>query len=258
MKQPFYKGLINLHQHDDGGEGGQGDGGNGDQGGTGDGGGDGGDKGDGGQGDGGQGDGGNKQPFAVFPDEQSFMGRVSREAKRMQKENLKELGFESNDQLSDALKELSTLREAQNQKDGDNDKILNDLRNDLTTAQQAKDQAIQQAQSIAKMTEAKLKAYDIGIKPDRINHFLKLADLSEVSIDDQGKVDENELQSVLTALVDELPEFKSGGTSKAGSNYEDAGGDKGNKPLTQEEIKNMSTEEIMERMDEVQAALGNQ
>jgi len=96
----------------------------------------------------------------------------------------------------------------------------------------------------------------LGVNPERVNHFLKLANLDDVSVND-GEVDTNELKSVLTELLNEVPEFKAKPTvPKGGTDFGGAGSGEP-KPLTLDQIKHMSTEEIMERIDEVNALLGN-
>lgn len=193
-----------------------------------------------------------QQPFAIFPDEQSFMSRVSREAKKMQKELLKELGIDSVDTLKTIIQTHKDLE----------DKNKSELERAQERAQQAEQklqEVMAQAQNVAKLTEAKLIAMEIGVNPARIDHFLKLADLSNVEVDENGNVDTKALKDVLGSLLKELPEFKKtvtdapqGGTDGFQSGNQD-------KPkLTLEQIKRMSKEEIAARIDEVREVMAQQ
>lgn len=234
------------------GEGGAGDGGAGA--GAGDGGsgaGAGAGAGTGGAGDGGAGDGGAK-PFAVFPDEKSFMARIKREAKteaqNMQSEFLKGLGVAD----ADALKALIA---ADNKRKDDELTETDKLQKKIQDLQSKSDLAQAKAEQTARQAEAKLVAAEVGVNPSRINHFLKLADLNDVAVNDDGSVDSETIKTRLTALLNELPEFKGqapvqrGGGDFGGSNNQ-AG------KLTMDQIKKMTKEEIASRITEVREVLG--
>lgn len=190
-----------------------------------------------------------QQPFAVFPDEQSFMARVSREAKKMQKELLKELGIDSVDTLKTIIQTHKDLE----------DKSKSELEKAQERAQQAEQklqEVMAQAQNMAKLTEAKLIAMEIGVNPVRIDHFLKLADLSGVEVDENGNVDTKALKDVLNSLLKELPEFKKTVTDAPQGGTDGFQGGNQDKPkLTLEQIKRMSKEEIAARIDEVREVM---
>ncbi len=251
--QPFYKPLIDLRRHEEPGTGG-GEPGGGEPG-TG-----GGEPGAGGQGGDTEPPAGEPKPFAIFPDEASFMGRVSREAKKLFKTQLKELGFENEAQFRDAIAKIKNTRtepsKGKGGKEGEPGTIDPDIELKIRQANEARDEAIRKANNTLKLSEAKIQAIALGVNPERVNHFLKLANLDDVSVND-GEVDINELKSVLTELLNEVPEFKAKPTvPKGGTDFGGAGSGEP-KPLTLDQIKHMSTEEIMERIDEVNALLGN-
>lgn len=56
--------------------------------------------------------------------------------------------------------------------------------------------------------EAMTQAVGLGIRSDRVDHAIRLADLSQVEIDDQGHVDEASVRSALEKVLTEIPELK--------------------------------------------------
>lgn len=59
--------------------------------------------------------------------------------------------------------------------------------------------------------EAKAQALALGVKPEKIPHLLKLADLSAADVDDKGNVSEKVVKQALEAVLKDLPELKGGG-----------------------------------------------
>jgi len=201
--------------------------------------------GDKGNADGGGGNAGNNQPFAVFPDEASFMARVTREGKKQFKEMLKGLGIENEESLKSIIE---AHKEAQEK-----------AKTDLQKAQEAKEaaekqakEALDKANQILIQTEAKLQAVALGVKPERVDYLLKLADLSEIEIKN-GVVDKEAVKLAVEKVLNEVPELKqTAASSKGGSDFSQS--DKKDL-LTLEAIKNMSVEEAEKRMDEIMAFL---
>lgn len=194
-------------------------------------------------------DGGNKKPFATFPDEKSFMARIKREAQNMQSEFLKSLGIENED-------ELKAILEAEKKRKEDQMTEAEKLQKQLAELETERNQALERAEQTARNTEAKILALELGVNPARINHFLKLADLSDVKVYKDGSVDTETMKGKLSELLKELPEFK-GATAPAPQGGGDFGGSNNQKPsLTIEQIKSMSKEEIAENIEEVRKILG--
>jgi len=235
--------LMNADGGGDGGAGGDGGQGGGDGGNSGSGtGGQGGNAGgQGGQGGNNNGE-GNKTPFAVFPDEASFMSRVKREAKTQVGEFLKGLGFEKEDDLKAIVTAHNT-----------------NIENNKTELQKAND-AKAAAEALAANTsallsktminsEAKVQALSLGIKPERIDYAMKLADLSGITVTD-GAVNGDAIKEALQKVLTELPELK--GTVVPGAGGGDFGsGNGGGDLLTWKAIESMSTAEAEKRMPEI-------
>lgn len=191
---------------------------------------------------------GDKKPFATFPDEKSFMARIKREAQNMQEDFIKSLGVDS----ADSLKAL--LKAEQDRKDAELSEAEK-LQKQLQSLESERDKATARAETIARNTEAKLLAAELGVNPTRINHFLKLADLNDVKVYKDGTVDTDTIKERLGGLLKELPEFK--GTPAAPQGGGDFGGSNNPKPaLTKEQIKTMSTEEIAANIEEVRKVMG--
>ncbi len=103
-----------------------------------------------------------------------------------------------------------------------------------------KAQAIQKAagQRIIK-AEAKIKAAAAGVKSERVGAFVKLLDLSDIDVGDDGEPDADALKAEVEKVLGDFPEFKGDGRGGGSS-----GGDFGNKGtqhiFTRQEIKEMA------------------
>lgn len=228
------------------------DGDGGDGGGNGEGGQDGqgqdGDKSGGGSGgQGGSTGGGDKQPFAVFPDEASFMSRVKREAKGQYSELLKTLGFEK-------AEDLQSIVEAHRASEEKNKTDLQKSNDALTKAQSDAQKATDLLNRTVLNSEARLKAIASGVKPERVEYALRIADLSGIEVKD-GVADVAAIQTAIDKILTDMPELK--GTtapSSGGSDFNRGGGDGqggGSSLLTWEAIEAMSTSDAEKRMPEI-------
>lgn len=56
--------------------------------------------------------------------------------------------------------------------------------------------------------EAKVVALELGVKADRIPYVLRLADLSDVEVGDDGNIDAKALRDAVEAVLRDLPELK--------------------------------------------------
>ena len=184
-----------------------------------------------------------KQPFAVFPDEASFMGRVSREAKKQLGEFVKSLGLEKEDELRQIV-------------DGHKQQIENS-KTELQKAQELaekavreKDDFLQTYNATMKANEAKVKAMALGIKAERLDYVMKLIDFNSIQVQD-GKVDADSIESSLQQVLKDFPELKG-----VQQQFQSRGGqDFSQSPpadlLTLEMIKAMSTDEAERRLPEI-------
>lgn len=133
---------------------------------------------------------------------------------------------------------------------------------ELERAQAERDskEKITAAQTRAVQAEAKGIARDLGARPDRLAAILKQADLSKAATDD-GDVDEAAVKTAVEAVLKDYPEWKADTTKKPSSTR--SGGDlgaggAGDKPsFTRKEIEDMSSEERVRRIDEINAALAD-
>ena len=68
--------------------------------------------------------------------------------------------------------------------------------------------------------EAKLIATELGVKADKQKYLMKLVDLDEVTLDEEGNVDTEELTKSIQAVLDVMPELKGGVViPKAGAEF---------------------------------------
>jgi|SRR5690625_1519462 len=77
--------------------------------------------------------------------------------------------------------------------------------------------------------EAKVQAVALGVKPERVEYALRLADLSDVDMDDDGNPDAAAIKAALDVVLNDLPELK--GTTnpgRSGSEFHGGGQDERN------------------------------
>jgi hypothetical protein len=173
----------------------------------------------------------------VFPDEKAFIDRVKREAKKLNNDFVKSLGFESDAQLKELVQKQKDAEEAQKT---EYQKLQEQL--------QAKEQYINQVNRNLKLNEVKMEALNAGIKKERIDYALKLIDVDAIDFND-GQLNKEQLNDKINGLLADFPELKSmTGTQKAGQDFS-----KSTPPdmLTMDIIKSMSPSEMEKRMDEV-------
>ena len=190
-----------------------------------------------------------KAPFAVFPDQKSFMARVEREARKIYNNNLKELGVTSADELkvlvdnyrdleSSSNTEIMTRDERIKQLEEENQSLVNRITMDI------KNKALKQ------------EALTLGVQAERFERFARLIDMDSIEMK-EGVVEIEPLKEQITALLDEFPEFRGvSGTAQGGSNFNNENKDK--PKFTMEQIKQMTTEQIMANYAEVMSVIGNQ
>jgi len=73
--------------------------------------------------------------------------------------------------------------------------------------------------------EAKAQALALGVRPDRLEYALRLADLSEVEVGDDGEPDAAAIKAALEKVLNDLPELK-GALQHVKSGSEFQGGNK--------------------------------
>ena len=69
-------------------------------------------------------------------------------------------------------------------------------------------------------TEAKLIATELGVKAEKQKYLMKLVDLEDVTLDEEGNVDTEELTKSIQSVLDDMPELKGGvEIPKAGAEF---------------------------------------
>lgn len=189
------------------------------------------------------------KPYATFPDEKSFMARVSREAKKSVSALVKSFGLESEE-------ELKTLIDNQKAADELSKTDLQKAQEKVAKLESESQKAWDAANSTIRTTEAKVMALTAGVKPEKVNYLLKMMDLTSIEVKD-GVIDAAAVQEQIDGILKDLPELK-GATvptvvPKGGEDFK--GGD--NKPLTYASIKAMSTKETVARLPEIQEFMKN-
>jgi hypothetical protein len=121
-------------------------------------------------------------------------------------------------------------------------------------AEKASKTASDAANSRVIKAESRVIANELGVKADKLSYVLKLADLSNVTIGDDGEPNTAAIRTAIEAVLKDIPELKgaNNGDGKGGSGG--FGGQNSNdKPLTAELIGGMDAAEIKRRMPEIKA-----
>lgn len=165
---------------------------------------------------GGKGDEGKGQPFAVFPDEATFMSRVKREGKSQLEALAKEMGFESADAMKAAAKAKKETDDA----------AKSDLEKEKLRADKA-EQEVKSAKDAANrvLITAEIKVLAIKSGFHDPEDVVALADRSQITVNDQGKV--TGAKEAVEALAKAKPHLLGkggGGQVGSGSNPGGQGG----------------------------------
>jgi hypothetical protein len=109
----------------------------------------------------------------------------------------------------------------------------------------AKESQLKASQRIIR-SEARIAFSAAGVKPDRLDYALRLADLSGVEVGEDGEPDLKAIHGIVQQVTKDLPELvAAGGGNAGGKGGGDFGGkQEGDKPLT---------DELKRRMPEVSA-----
>lgn len=84
---------------------------------------------------------------------------------------------------------------------------LQALQQKLAGYEQQESQAMQLANKRLVRAEAMVQAMSLNIRPDRVEHAIRLADLTQVEIDENGRPDEAAIQAALQTVTREIPEL---------------------------------------------------
>ena len=90
---------------------------------------------------------------------------------------------------------------------------------ELERAQAAADEAqkrVDEANNRVKMAEAKAVAASLGIKPERVQYAVKLADLSDVDVSEDGEPDTEAIKAAVEQVTKDIPELVGSKSAKVG------------------------------------------
>jgi hypothetical protein len=173
----------------------------------------------------------------TFENEKAFMSRVQREAKKQMQDFVKQLGFENDNQLKEVIQKQKSYEESQKT---EYEKLQEQL--------QQKTEYIDKVNQNLKLNEVKMQTLNAGIKPERLNHALKLLDVNTIEFVD-GQINSEQLNTSINSLLSEFPELKVNNVPKsAGTDFSQS---KQQDFLTLDMIKSMSREETERRLPDI-------
>lgn len=112
------------------------------------------------------------------------------------------------------------------------------LRAEKEASDKAAADAVKEANARVLRAEAKMSVLAAGAKPERVEHIVRLLDLSDIEVGDDGSVDAKLLAGAVAVLQKELPELFGGSAAQAarsGGDFSGAGGE-GKRTWTRAEI----------------------
>lgn len=102
------------------------------------------------------------------------------------------------------------------------------LKAEKADAEKAANDAVARANQRLVLADAKVAAVTAGVKGDRVDKFLRLVDLDDITVDDDGTIDTKAIAKAVKATLDDLPEFKgttNGRTGNSGGEFNNNNGD---------------------------------
>lgn len=108
--------------------------------------------------------------------------------------------------------ELKDYSDAENQTETER------LQSEKEAAERAAQERTDAANQRLVLADAKVAAVTAGAKSDRVTALLKLVDLSDIDVDDDGNVDAKAVEKAVKAGLDEYPEFKASASGGKGGN----------------------------------------
>lgn len=106
-----------------------------------------------------------------------------------------------------AAEAITQYRAAQEQRAAEERNNLQALQQKLDTYEKGEAELFRRANARLIRADAVLMAGKLGIRPDRIDAAIRVANLSGVTVDEQGAVDETALKTALEEVTKQLPEF---------------------------------------------------
>lgn len=99
-------------------------------------------------------------------------------------------------------------------------------------------QAQERANNKIREVEAKAQALELGVDPTKIKYLLKLADVNDIEVDDDGNADIEAIQKSLKAVLNDMPEFKGNTNARGGQEFGEGNGKKGRAENLSDALKN--------------------
>lgn len=131
------------------------------------------------------------------------------------KEYLKQQGVEDAE-IAEAIKDFKAKKAAAEEAaKGD----LSKLTQKAEAAEKARLAVMETANKRIVAAEAKVVAVGLGVKSERTDYAVRLADLSKVTVSDDGTVDSAALKAAIEAVLKDLPELKGTGSADPASGF---------------------------------------
>jgi len=125
------------------------------------------------------------------------------------------------------------------------------LKAEKADAEKAAAESHDKAAQMLITADAKVAAMEAGVKPGRVNKFLRLVDLSGLELDDKGETPGAAIKVAIETELADAPEFK--GESTGGASGGDFSEPAGKKKWTQAEVDKLSPGEYEKHREAILA-----
>lgn len=129
--------------------------------------------------------------------------RSSRAERAALKSYFKQQGL-TEQEAQQALEDFKTKREAEEAAKRND---LVHLQDKVAAFEKQESEQMRMANLRLIRSEAMVQAMGLNIRPDRVDYAIRLADLSKVTVDEQGNPDEAAIREALTQVTKDLPEL---------------------------------------------------
>lgn len=158
--------------------------------------------------------------------------RASRASQSAMKDYLKQQGLDDTE-IAEAIKDFKAKKTAADEAaKGD----LAKQTQKAEAAEKARLAVLETANKRIVAAEAKVIAVGLGIKSERTDYAVRLADLSKVTVSEDGTVDTAAIKTAIETVLKDLPELKGTGSADPASGFRAGSGGSGGSSASEDQI----------------------
>lgn len=168
---------------------------------------------------------GNKQTYTQEDLDKIVTERTGRAEKAALKSFFQQQGL-TEEEANAAIADYKKAKEEKAEASKNDAKAQSDR---ADAAEKAAQEAIAKANAVLIKANAQIQAANLGVKSNKLDYVVKMADLTKITIDDDGNPDEAAIKSAVEQVLKDVPELKdtkeSSGFKIGADGNKDTGGD---------------------------------